>query len=311
MSLISVAKEDLAPGMPLPWEVFDQDGNTLMDEGALIESEAQLQALLARNPLRELSWVSGTAGAATASDEFADEDFEVDLDNAPQDEIRFEDMRLRVGDRLQLQPPAAVSLERHVVKLIGYLENATLLVTAPMENGLRVPLRENDTIVARIFSSQKAFGFSSTVERVCRIPYDYVHLSFPVRIQGAVIRKSPRVRTRIITSIAGPGAAAGDERYSGLIVNLSADGALIRVRQPLFDIGKIIQLSFRVILHKVDAYLTVNAIVRSVADGEEKTGDGAAMFNYGVQFKDLLPNDGVVLQSLIYQQMVEQPHTLT
>jgi hypothetical protein len=311
MSLISIAKEDLSPGIPLPWEVFDQDGNTLLEEGAVIESEEQLQALLASNPLRELCWVSGAAASSPDNDEFAGEDFEVDVGDTQQDEFRFEDMRLRVGDRIQLQPPATVSLERHVVRLIGYLENATLLVTSPMVNGLRVQLRENDTIVARIFSSQKAFGFSCTVERVCRIPYDYIHLSFPVQIQGAVIRKSPRVRTRIITSIAGPAAADSNDRYSGIIVNLSADGALIKVRQPLFDVGQVIQLSFRVNLHKVDAYLTVSAVIRSVFDDEEKNRDGSIMSNYGVQFQDLLPNDSVILQSLIYQQMVEQPHSLT
>lgn len=35
------------------------------------------------------------------------------------------------------------------------------------------------------------------------------------------------------------------------------------------------------------------------------------MFSHGVQFQYLAPNDGVILRSLIYQQMIEQPHTIT
>ena len=190
------------------------------------------------------------------------------------------------------------------------MDNVGLLVTAPTANGLRLHLRENDKLVARVFSSQKAFGFSSVVQRVCKAPYDYLHLSFPERIQGSVVRTAPRVRTRIITTVAALDAADGSDRQSGAIVNLSADGALVKVRRPQFAKGQTIQLSFRVNLHRVDAYLTVNAAIRGAFDDEEGSGDGAPMSNYGVQFQDMAPNDSVILQSLIYQQMIEQPNSL-
>lgn len=309
MSLISVAKEDLSVGIPLPWTVYDQDRNVLMEEGSVLESEDRLQSLLASNPLRELSWNSAAPAASPESREasgiVSDEEFAATSKGG----FTFKDMRLRVGDRIQLQPPATVSYERFVVKLIGYLENTSLLVTAPMVNGLRLELRPNDKIVARVFSSQKAFGFNCFVERVCKIPYDYLHLSFPKEIQGSVIRKSPRVRTKIIASVATPDAADSGDRQSAVIVNLSADGALVKGRKPLRDKGETIQLSFRVNLHNVDAYLTVDAVIRSVFGDEEKES-GKSMFNHGVQFQNLQPNDSVILQSLIYQQIIEHPHTL-
>lgn len=312
MSRVSIARADLALGMPLPWMVHDQDGNVLMQEGEILESEEQIQKLLAARPLRELTWNAGDAAAANDGDEPIDAATDAALGaDASESRFTFQDMRLRVGDRLQLQPPATVSTERYVVKLIGYVENVSVLVTAPMANGLRVPLRENDAIVARIFAGQKAFGFSSTVERVCKIPFDYLHLSFPEKVQGSVIRKSPRVRTRIIASVANTAASDAAERQSGVIVNLSADGALVKARQPLGDKGDRLMLSFRVSLHKVDAYLTVSGVVRSAfADEEKDRGDGAT-FGHGIQFDDLAPNDTVILQSLIYHQMIEHPHTLT
>jgi c-di-GMP-binding flagellar brake protein YcgR len=279
-----------------------------MEQGAVIDSAERLNTLLAASPLRELSWTVPNGAAEPAADSAAAA--KAMLADVPETGFSFQDMRLRVGDRIQLQPPATVSQERYIVRLIGYLENSTLLVTMPLENGLRVPLRENDKIVARVFTSQKAFGFTSTVERICKIPYDYLHLSFPYSIQGSVIRKSPRVRTKIITSISRAEETDESKRQSGLIVNLSADGALVRARQPLAGKGETLRLAFRVNLHSVDAFLTVNAIVRSVFLDENGEGGGAPMHNHGLQFQELKPNDSVILQSMIYQQMIEQPQTL-
>lgn len=309
MSLISIAPEDFSVGAPLPWMVYDQDGNTLLEQGAVLESEEQLQTLLAAKPLRELSWNSPAPEPQGEAAAVANPELDAALDDAGESGFTFQDMRLRVGDRIQLQPPATIGQARYVVKLIGYLDNVGLVVTAPMENGFRVPFRERDKVVARIFSSQKAFGFSAQIERVCKIPYDYLHLSFPESIQGSVIRNAPRVRTNIISSIAKPGPGGSNDRQSGIIVNLSADGALVKTRQPICDKGQTVQLSFRVNLHNLDAYLTVNAIVRSIFD-DEAEGASKVMFKHGIQFQNLPANDSVILQSMIYQQMIEQPQTL-
>lgn len=309
MSLISARREDLPVGTPLPWPLFDENGEVLLDRGRVIAGDAELESLLAAKPMRELSWAVPSQGETGTSKESSKE-LDAALADGNEGSFTFTDMHLRVGERIQVQPPANVSCERYVVKLIGYVDKVSVLVTAPYENGLRVPLRENDTLVARIFSAQKAFGFSTSVERVCKIPYDYLHLAFPEHVQGSVVRKSPRVRTRIIVSISTPEAATADDRSSGLIVNLSADGALVKARQPLAANGGTLGLAFRVNLHNVDAYLTINAVVRSAFGDDGKGEDGTPMFSHGVQFRDLAPNDSVILQSLIYQQMIEQPHTL-
>jgi len=305
MSLISVENDKLTVGTRLPWTLYDQDRNVLMERGQVIESEEQLDLLLASNPLRELTW-------QPAAEKSASENSELDkaLSNNAESRFTFHDMRLRVGDRIQLQPPASMGTERHIVRLLGYLDNTSLMVTTPTTNGMRVPVREHDKIVARVFSSQKAFAFDCTVMRVCRMPYDYLHLSFPDVVQGAVIRKSPRIKTKIIASITTPGGVNGNEKQPGVIVNLSADGALVKARQQLSGKSEEIVLSFRVNLHNMEAYLTTKAVVRNVFADEEKEGADALRFQHGVQFLDLPPNDSVILQSLIYQQMIEQPHML-
>lgn len=311
MSMIAVEADALIVGKRVPFTLYDQDHNVLLERNHMIATEEQLQSLLARKPLRELSW-SGPDEQQPMPQKSETENRELDasLAQSSASSFTFQDMRLRVGDRIQLQPPASIGSDRYFVRLLGYLENASLMVTAPIMNGLRVPIREHDKIVARVFSSQKAFGFDCTVMRLCKIPYDYLHLSFPEVIQGAVVRKSPRIKTNIIASISRAEAGDAGERLSGVIINLSADGALVKAKIPLAEKSQTVVLSFRVKLHNMEAYVTAKAIVRNVFTDEDKGNGDALKYQHGVQFLDLQPNDSVILQSLIYQQMIEQPHTL-
>jgi hypothetical protein len=226
----------------------------------------------------------------------------------PTDTFTFNDMRLRPGDRIQLQLPPSLGPGRHIVKVIGYLEHGSLLVAAPAVNGMRLQVRENDKIVARVFSSQKAFAFDCFVERVCTAPYPYLHLSFPEKIQGSVIRKSPRIKTRI--PAAALKADNTGEKQNVLITNISADGALVQARAPLYEKGQEISLAFQVKLHHIETALRVNAIIRSIMNEDPKDGGVPGMFSHGLQFMPLQPNDSMILQSLIYQQMIEQPQTV-
>jgi hypothetical protein len=308
MSMIPVGREHITLGQALPWTLYDQDRNVVMEQGQVIATAEQLELLLAGKPLRELSWNAG--GDLPMSNKADPASLETALADTLTNGFTFADMRLRVGDRIQLQLPASMGVERYIVKLIGYLDKASILVTAPLSNGFRVQLRDGDKIVARLFTSQKAFGFDSVVERICKAPYDYLHLSFPELIQGAVIRKSPRIKTKIIASVAGPDAGDSSDRQSAVIINLSADGALVKARQPLCEKAQTISLAFRVNLHNMDAYLTTRAIVRNVFTDDDASHAEPLKYHHGIQFVDLQPNDSVILQSLIYQQMIEQPNSL-
>lgn len=302
MSLIPVHETDVTLGAPLPWMIYDQDHRVLMEQGSVIDNAADLHALLALGPLRELALPT----AAPAEPRTAGNPAPAQVDGAtPQRGYSFRDMRLRVGDRLQLEPPAALGSDRHIVKLIGYVEGASLMTSVPMANGMRVQLVEGDMLVMRVFANQNAFAFGSSVLRVCKLPYDYLHLEFPKVIQGAMVRKSPRVRTRIIASVSPLDA---DTKQPAMIANLSADGALVRARQAMCKSGQRLRLAFRIGLHGIDALITVQAIARSIMVEDEKPGDspeGGVL--HGMQFVELPPNDSMVLQSLIYQTMIEQP----
>jgi c-di-GMP-binding flagellar brake protein YcgR len=244
-------------------------------------------------------------------------DFDADQDDSAElsaDAIRnndaadrrysFDDMRLKVGDRLQVQFPSRIAHERTFVRLIGYVSNLCLLVMAPRQNdGLRIHLHEGDELVVRIFSSQNAFGFSARIDKIIKLPFEYLHLSFPKEIKGMQVRKAPRVKTRLICAI---GAEGTEENLTGILLNMSANGALLVSRQMVAPVGAIVRLAFRFNLHGTEALLNLRAVVRSQFAEE----NGPTPEHHGLEFIDLKANESMLLQSMIYQRMIEQPETV-
>ena len=146
----------------------------------------------------------------------------------------------------------------------------------------------------------------SFVKRVCQIPYHYWDRLCPGQIQGWVIRKSPRVCADIVATIVA--ADAGDNgELPTAIVNLSGHGACIKTHQPLSENQQTILLSFSVNFSSQTAHLAARGVVRHAFRDDREDGGKAAIFNYGVQFLHLPPNNRSILQSLIYQQKVELP----
>jgi Flagellar protein YcgR/PilZ domain len=310
MGLMPVAQEEILIGAPMPWAIYDQNHSLLVAQGEVIRSSEQAETLLVQGAFRELSWENADENTGAVA---------VEKSVPPQPSgagketkshaatFSFEDIKLRVGDRLQIQPPSNLSQDRFLVKLIGYVPGATVLVTTPVgDNGLRLPLMEGEIIVVRSFSGQNIFGFSATIERICKIPYDYLHLSYPAEVRGVVIRKSQRVKTNIIATVQNNSPDGPQEQMSGLIANISADGAAIDARRELGGKGDELTLDFRISLHNVDAYLKVKVLIRAILEHETN----AELIRHGVEFLEIQPNDNVILQSMIYQQMIENPHNM-
>ena len=221
----------------------------------------------------------------------------------------FEAMHLKIGDRLQVQPPASLKAERCNVHLIGCVPHASVLMTAPQApNGVRLELIEGDSLVVRVFSSQNAYAFGCDVLRVNKLPYPYVHTSYPESVQGTVIRKAPRVQTKIAVEVRAQGL---DQAPVPMVMtNLSADGAQLHGRLRGIGFGDQLHLTFSVQLHQVDFPLAVQARIRTVATGAVTSKTASPKARVGLEFVDLLPSDRVVLQSLVYQNMIEQPQSM-
>ena len=213
----------------------------------------------------------------------------------------FDDMGLRVGDRMQLAPPPRLEGDPCMVRLIGYVRDLSLLVTAPPHGCWRAPVIEGDNVVMRVFSGRSAFGFICQVEKIVRMPFEYLHLSFPRLIAGRVIRRSRRVKADIAVKIDGGACAAGT------ILNISSTGAEVSAETAPGESGATIGLSFTLNVHGVQTPLALKAAIRSA---RESTGDGNAGWRCGVEFMDVPVDAAASLKSLIYQELIEHPQSL-
>ena len=319
MSLIMVNSNEIVVGKPLPWTLYDLKHNLLLNQGDIVCDDKHREALLASSACHELVWETPVKQNAWDGDNNSDvaetAPFNQSGDKKNGKSYTFDDMRLKSGDKLNIELPADYDFrvkrqpdsERSLVKVIGFLKGASLLVTAPTT--VNAQLIGGKKVVMRSFSGQNAFGFSCSIERVCKVPYEYLHLSFPEVIEGIVVRKAPRIKTRIIAAVQDHKSGA-TEQVSALISDISANGASLDAKQSLGDRGDILNLAFRVPLHNIDAYLSVKGAIRAVLGSDTADAPKSDLIRHGIEFQELQPHDSVVLQSMIYQQMIENPHKL-
>jgi len=298
MSLVLVDSEDITVGKPLSWSLYSEDYALLLSEGDIVHDEKQREDLLHKGVYRELAWETSTSTEAESSPA------EPESAEAP---FTFDDIRLKVGDRLQLEPPSQLSHERFTVKVIGYLKGISILVTTPIaSNGLRLLLKESDKVILRSFSGMNAFAFASIINHIYTYPYSYLHLSFPETLQGIKIRNTPRIKTNIVAAVQNS-SSPQPLQVSAVISDINASGTSLVSKQSLGNKGDVIHMAFRVQLHNVETFLSLNGIIRTTTSDNELDVKNKGYIHHGVEIQNLEPNDYVVLQSYIYQQMIENP----
>lgn len=309
MSLILVSRGDVAVGKPLPWPLYDGEHKVLVEQGGVIRDQEHLDSLLATGAYRKLSWETPDI-KNESRDSSADPAYHEQVrENKPGQQFDFDDMKLEVGSRLQLEPPKQLGRERFMVKVVGYMKGVSLIVTTPTSaNGVSLQLLEGEKVVMRSFSGQNIFAFACTVVWACKRPYEYLHLSFPDVIQGVMIRKAPRVRTKITAAVQNATSHEAKKRDPAFISNISANGVALDADHPLGKTGDILNLVFQVNLHKIDVLLSLNGVVRTATNAEDMDHPGQKMTRYGVEFQSLQPNDLIILQGMVYQQIVECPN---
>lgn len=292
MDLIPIQFSDLKVGQPLSWDLFDQERKPLMERGHIIKTTAELKELSRRSSvLLRLKASSEKIGAI----------------DKKISEFNFDDMQLKVGDRLQLQlhsgakSSCRLNNDTCMVTVIGYVPDHSLIVSMPKTDQLiGQPFLEGDQILVRLFSGRCAFSFTVFVDKLVKLSFKYLHLSFPKHILGQTIRKSRRVRTAIEAE-----ATVNSGSIPLIITNLSAAGAEISTHTELGGIGTLIELSVKVKIHEKEISLRLQSIIRSF-----KAINKQDALRYGVEFTSLQAEQIFSLRSFIYQELVENPNNI-
>lgn len=282
---------DLAVGQPLPWDLFDQSHKPILARGYVLKTADELKKLGESEVFRE---IDTPAKKSPAKDEKLSA-------------FNFEDMQLAVGDKLQLKLSSNTkssqdsnSLGNHFffATVIGYIKNKTLIVTMPRTDQLvGEPLLEGDQILVRLFGGQYAFSFTAFIDKIIKLPFKYIHLSFPKHIVGQTIRKSRRIKCQIEATV-------NKDATPVVITNLSTSGAELSSKANLGEPGTAIELAFNVKVHDKESVLQLHAVIRSVKHAGKNKPDTQYI---GLEFTEMQSDQVFLLRSFIYQELAEHP----
>jgi len=293
MSLQPIPFDEVPIGTPLPWAVYDREGQLLFERGRAVIS-------------RQLLEKRGKGGV------FVDLDASVE---ALQTMAGFtEPVEARERPAIEMFPPAGIQpqiwdrmqmrlLSREgqkylFTRLVGYVHGVSILVTLPREDEHWAAVAEGDELEVRTLTGNNIYVFRSEVLRVSLMPAPYLHLRYPEKVLHQQLRRAPWAKVSLpVAAHRGDGV-----RCEGFITNLSASGAHLVMHGDLGQKGEVLRLAFQAANgEELVTELMLEAVVRRVARSQEAGEEG--LLEYGVEFRELTPSDTLWLKCMVYQRI--------
>jgi len=288
MSFVRVNSGEVEIGRPVPWALYDDRKQLLLARGVVVESENQKKALMERGLFRKLP-ISDTRVNTDSGEKSAE------------DQCAFDEIKLDIGDTMQLQAQGDTGQARYYVKLIGFLKGKSVIVSTPTQDGKVLLMREGQGFVVRMFSGKSVYAFGTTIYKVANVPFPHLHLSYPAQVRGLVVRRGARARVNLICAVTG----ADGRPHAASLVDLSTGGAMLTAKAPIGVKDDRISIKFRVVVSDVEQYLTVPAVLRSVHATASTEGE-PSLVTHGVQFDNLPHAEEVVLSAFVYRILFEE-----
>jgi c-di-GMP-binding flagellar brake protein YcgR len=213
----------------------------------------------------------------------------------------FSEMKLQLGERLELELLDSRDRSRHFTTLVGVIPNESLLVRTPVAKGITLPMGDNERVLIRLFSGTRAFAFETSVLRVCISPSHYLHLAIPLAIQCADIRSAIRIAAGFPATVRKAVDLAAGQPIGVTITNISIGGAHIAGEKDLGPVGSGLHMRFGFHLrpNNYEAHVETVATIQSVTPGDKG-------YEYGLRFEDLGSAQTILLQNFVYQLIVEE-----
>jgi len=298
--LMPIKHTEISVGQTAPWPIYDEQGHLLMASGVKIESQHQLEGLLEHgycNPdamwdsipskLTPISKQSSSANStSTPAPQDAHKDTLMELDS----------VRWNVGETLYLQVHDHNAV-RYTVKLIGFVKNMSIMVTAPAIDGKAVIIREGQPFIVRAFPGKKAYAFTASAIKSVYSPHSYLHISYPKQVRCTTIRQGSRANVKIIASV-----TIGDpeQTAAATLGDLSMGGASGVIKKAVGKKGDTGVIKFKVSAAGNDEYLTLNVILRSQAPTEN-----GLEYRHGFEFVDISAQSRLILSAFVHQTLAE------
>ena len=219
----------------------------------------------------------------------------------------LDELQLHIGDRMQIEVPSRRHDMKYFTTLVGYVKGLSVLLRTPVVDSLPLPMRDGEKLIVRGFSGKETFSFETTVERICREPFYYLHLTYPEVISTTKIRNAERVRVNLPVKVTPAGASIAKH---ATISNISTAGILIDADEELGEKDQEINVSFHFTIqpNDYDAHIETAALIHNVALQDNEAG--GFTFQYGIKLLKLQSSQAILLQNLIYQKLLENHHNL-
>jgi c-di-GMP-binding flagellar brake protein YcgR len=218
--------------------------------------------------------------------------------------MEYADLKMQMGEILQLQTRDGEDSRRLQVRLIGYLPGASLLVTTPRAGDKVMIVREGQPYVVRVMLGNRIVGFTTTVLRSCARPYPYLHLAYPAEVEQITVRNAQRVRIKLLASLKNTNPAFQVEKAcSGTLIDMSTSGALMVANQALGVVGDAVSIGCAVTVGGVEKLLSLPAVIRNIHTApSNEHGDNTCFHGLELLVED--QQDAFVLHGFVYEQIV-------
>ena len=208
-------------------------------------------------------------------------------------------LRLQFGDMLQLQ--LVEQAERYHVRLIGYLENRSIITTLPVKNQRLVVMRPGQKLNIRMMVNDQACAFVTEVLHVYKSPYPHAHLQYPIDLITNNIRKAVRVETRVDGTVTNKSIGDRAKEIKCHLADISETGAHLVTPLRIGKTGDEVRLELSVTIGSIPRLLCIDAILRGRL--KMKVKDDERTIHYGVEFLNLDDDLKIELIAFVYSQL--------
>ncbi len=220
--------------------------------------------------------------------------------------MEYSELKLQVGETIQLQPLDSEDGRRMHGKIIGYLPGSSLLVTTPRVKDKVMIIREGQPFVVRMMLGNRIVGFTSTVLRSCARPYPYLHLSFPDEMEQIVVRKAQRIQVKLFASLKNDNPDFSFEKpHSATIIDISTSGAMLVASEPLGEVDDKVVLTSVLKFAGAEKMLSIPAILRNVHSDHAQDAVQELSYYHGLEFDIEDQQDVVTLHGFVYENIVK------
>lgn len=219
--------------------------------------------------------------------------------------MRFSDLGLKMGDVMQLQT-SAESDARYPVKLLGFLPDCSVMISAPYEQKRKpIYLREDQIVTLRFVVNNVASGFSARVLAMRTRPMPYIHLEMPQSVEAVEVRNAVRVSTEIFATIINETHKSNPIKVT--LSNLSVLGGRFECDRKVALIGDQISLTMSLDLDDIEKVVTLDGVIRNKGRYQSEYED---LNWYGFHFKFTEDEDRLLLKAYVYQEILRSLHLL-